>query len=169
MVAARGRVVRVFPLSTVILACQIGDSSVSLAECARLFRLGYLRRRFFLPSLRSSAFARPWPDKQLVRHVSTDSTAKPILLPPGWNDTDIHYCYLRGKPLSEIQNIFWEFSLSNGTSHSLSPLGSVPQDRRSKNPSRRGWSGSSSIGKIVCGELLNELLRLVWIGQSSFA
>lgn len=122
-----------------------------------------------LPSLRSSAFARPWPDKQLVRHVSTDSTAKPTLLPPGWNDTDIHYCYLRGKPLSEIQNIFWEFSLSNGTSHSLSPLGSVPQDRRSKNPSRRGWSGSSSIGKIVCGELLNELLRLVWIGQSSFA
>lgn len=62
-----------------------------------------------LPSLRSSAFARPWPDNQLVRHVSTNSTTKPTLLPPGWNDTDIHYCYLWGKPLSEIQNIFWEF------------------------------------------------------------
>lgn len=35
-----------------------------------------------LPSLRSSAFARPWPDNQFVRHVSTDSTTKPTLLPP---------------------------------------------------------------------------------------
>lgn len=79
MVAARGRVVRVFPLSTVILACQIGDSSVSLAECARLFRLGYLRRRFFLRTSSRPCVLRP--SRVLGPTSNSSDTFRPTPLP----------------------------------------------------------------------------------------
>lgn len=79
MVAARGRVVRVFPLSTVILACQIGDSSVSLAECARLFRLGYLRRRFFLRTSSRPCVLRP--SRVLGPTTNSSDTFRPTPLP----------------------------------------------------------------------------------------
>ena len=106
------RLVPVFPLSMVIPACQIGDSSVSVAECARLFRPGCLGS-LLPPDILPLAFfgvvwsARPWSDTFRPTSPATPTLSTRSLARETGTDTDIHYTVLawstaEEKPLLKV-------------------------------------------------------------------